>query len=82
MPHTVIWPSDSLAIHAYETTSGPGKSGGIGMIYRSTVQPLRCRMRALLVAAVAASVSCAPGPGPLRAERTVDAEYDVKTGRL
>jgi hypothetical protein len=39
-------------------------------------------MRALLVAAVAASVSCAPGPGQLRAERTVDAEYDVKTGRL
>jgi hypothetical protein len=35
-----------------------------------------------LVATLVAGVSCAPGPEQRRAERTVDAEYDVETGRL
>ena len=35
-----------------------------------------------LVVTLVAGVSCAPDPAQRRAERTVDAEYDVETGRL
>lgn len=60
------------------------------MICRSRHPLSRFRTRVLrprwsagaLVATLAAGVSCAPDPEQLRAERTVDAEYDVETGRL
>ena len=36
----------------------------------------------VLAVTLAAGAACAPDPEQLRAQRTIDAEYDIETGRL